>query len=169
MTLLLVLLVGTNLALLYLYLKKRTAPRGEREKGEIQQVMKEITQALRAKELKALGRFLADDFTAFLDSPYRCDSRKAFLAELTALFEHGGIEERSFRQEKVQRVSDNCAVATYHFTEKGTRKDKLYERLGKATEVYQRKPEGWVAVHFHHTLVDETEKPFHYQMAEPGV
>ncbi len=169
MTFLVILLLATNLALLYFYLRKRGAPRAEREKGEIEQVMKEITQALRAKELKALGRYLADDFTAFLDSPYRCDSRKAYLAELATFFEHGGIEERSFRQEKVQLVNENCAVATYHFTEKGTRKDKLYERQGKATEVYRRQPEGWVAVHFHHTLVDETEKPFHYPMAGPGV
>lgn len=169
MTFLVLLLVIVNLALLYLYLKKRGTPRWEREKSEIQQVMKEITQALRAKELKAISRYLADDFTAFLDSPYRCDSRKAYLAELSALFEHGGIEERSFRQEKVQVINENCAVVTYHFTEKGTRKDKLYERQGKATEVFRRQPEGWVAVHFHHTLVDETKKPFHFPMAEPGV
>lgn len=140
------------LYLAYLLLKQK-GPQHQRETEAVKKLVFSINGAYRAKELKVITSALADDFSAFLDSPYRIDNKAGFVSLLENFFDQAALDERSVLQEKFAAWEGGWVLATYHFIEKGKIGEKPFERTGKASELYRLTPAGWKAVHFHYTYL----------------
>ena len=145
------------LAVLSLYLAflllKQKAPKHQKETEEVKKLVFSLNGAYRAKELKVITSALAEEFTAFLDSPYRLDSKARFVSLLENFFDQATLDERSILQEKFSAWDGGWVLATYHFIEKGKIGEKPFERTGKASELYRLTSLGWKAVHFHYTYL----------------
>jgi ketosteroid isomerase-like protein len=143
-------LVALYLAFLLL---KQKGPKHQKETEEVKKIVFSLNGAYRAKELKVITSALSDDFTAFLDSPYRLDSKASFVSLLENFFDQATLDERTVLQEKFVAWDGGWVLATYHFIEKGKIAEKPFERTGKASELYRSTPLGWKAVHFHYTYL----------------
>lgn len=141
-----------SLYLAYLLLKQK-GPKHQKETDEVKKLVYSLNGAYRAKELKVITSALAEEFTAFLDSPYRLDSKARFVSLLENFFDQTTLDERSILQEKFVAWDGGWVLATYHFIEKGKIGEKPFERTGKASELYRLTPLGWKAVHFHYTYL----------------
>lgn len=138
--------------LAYLLLKQK-GPKHQKETEDVKKLVFSLSGAYRAKELKVISSALADDFSAFLDSPYRIDNKRNFIALLENFFDEANLDERSVLQEKFTAWEGGWVLATYHFIEKGKMGERPFERSGKASELYRSTPMGWKAVHFHYTYL----------------
>ena len=83
--------------LAYLLLKQK-GPKHQKETEDVKKLVFSLSGAYRAKELKVISSALADDFSAFLDSPYRIDNKRNFLALLENFFDQGMLDDRSILQ-----------------------------------------------------------------------
>jgi len=138
--------------LAYLLFKQKT-PKHQKETEDVKRLVFSLNSAYRAKELKIISAALAEEFSAFLDSPYRIDNKRNFLALLENFFDEAALDERSVLQERFTAWEGGWVLATYHFIEKGKMSEKPFERSGKASELYRSTPLGWKAVHFHYTYL----------------
>jgi len=154
-------LVVVAFALLCLYLTflvlKQKGPKYQKEAEEVKKMVFSLNGAYRAKELKVIASVLSDDFSAFLDSPYRLDDKRRFVSLLENFFEQVTLDERSVLQEKFSAWDGGWVLVTYHFIEKGKVGEKPFERTGKASELYHLSPLGWRALHFHYTYLPAKE------------
>lgn len=145
-----------SLYLAYLLLKQK-GPLHQKETEAVKKLVFSLNGAYRAKELKVITVALADDFSAFLDSPYRIDNKARFVSLLENFFDQVTLDERSVLQEKFSAWEGGWVLATYHFIEKGKIGEKPFERTGKASELYRSTPAGWKAVHFHYTYLSSKD------------
>lgn len=136
---------------------KQKGPKHQKETEEVKKLVMSLSGAYRAKELKVIAAALADDFSAFLDSPYRIDNKRGFVSLLENFFDQATLDERTVLQEKFTAWEGGWVLATYHFIEKGKMDEKPFERTGKASELYHSTPLGWKAVHFHYTYLPSKE------------
>ena len=149
------LVVALGLLCLYMafLLLKQKGPKHQKETEAVKKLVFSLNGAYRAKELKVISSALADEFSAFLDSPYRLDGKAKFVSLLENFFDQATLDERSVLQEKFSAWEGGWVLATYHFIEKGKLGEKPFERTGKASELYRLTPLGWKAVHFHFTFL----------------
>ena len=141
-----------SIYLAYLLLKQK-GPKHQKETEEVRKLVFSLNGAYRAKELKVITSALSDDFSAFLDSPYRLDGKARFVSLLENFFEQVTLDDRSVLQEKFSAWEGGWVLATYHFIEKGKISERPFERTGKASELYHLTPLGWKALHFHYTYL----------------
>ena len=115
--------------LAYLLFKQK-GPKHQKETEDVKKLVLSLSGAYRAKELKVIAAALADDFSAFLDSPYRIDNTRGFVSLLENFFDQATLDERTVLQEKFTAWEGGWVLATYHFIEKGKIGEKPFERTG---------------------------------------
>jgi len=145
-----------SIYLAYLLLKQK-GPKHQKETEEVRKLVYSLNGAYLAKELKVITSALSDDFSAFLDSPYRLEGKGRFVSLLENFFEQVTLDERTVLQEKFSAWDGGWVLVTYHFIEKGKVGEKHFERTGKASELYHLSPLGWRALHFHYTYLPAKE------------
>lgn len=129
------------------------ARQGNPEK-ELLDIEKRMTTAYLNKDMAAFFLDADEGLSAFhASNPYRLDDRQTIEAGLKVFYKDSTPTGLYKLQPRVQ-ISGDTAVVTYHFVEVGGAEGgKLYAYDGKQTDVFARKQNKWVLVHFHSSRV----------------